>query len=306
MCKILITGSSGFVGKNLSNYLQDKSFNILSFSREFGLDYGIIDSNYINLNAVEVIIHLAGKAHDLKNASNEEDYISVNTNLTIAIFDSFLKSKAKKFIYLSSVKAVKDQIDTILTEEVEPCPSTPYGKSKLKSEIYISSKMSATEKIIYILRPCMIHGPGNKGNLNFLYRYIQTKLPWPLGAFNNQRSFCSIKNLSFVINELLESDEIPCGVYNISDDSSLSTNDIIRLMNNSLNYKVNIVKVNKKILFGIARIGDFLGLQLNTETLKKLTENYVVSNRKIKNAMKKEMPVTIIDGLIETIEEFKK
>ena len=111
MCKVLVTGASGFIGKNLINYLRSKSLNILSFSRSIGMDYDSIDSLYIDNEDVEVIIHLAGKAHDLKNVSNELDYFKANTVLTINIFKAFMNSKAKIFIYFSSVKAVKDHFE---------------------------------------------------------------------------------------------------------------------------------------------------------------------------------------------------
>ena len=99
MNKVLVTGASGFIGNNLINYLQSKSLKILSFSRDFGMDYDIIDSNYLDNEDVEVIIHLAGKAHDLKNVTNELDYFKVNTDLTISIYNAFLISNAKTFLY---------------------------------------------------------------------------------------------------------------------------------------------------------------------------------------------------------------
>ena len=145
MNKVLITGASGFIGNNLMNYLQSKSLKILPFSRDFGMDYKEIDSNYLDNQAIEVIIHLAGKAHDLKNVPNELDYFKVNTDLTISIFDAFLKSKAKTFLYFSSVKAVKDHFDNILTEDVIPSPSSAYGKSKLAAENYLHSNLEKKE-----------------------------------------------------------------------------------------------------------------------------------------------------------------
>ena len=89
MNRILVTGASGFIGKNLIKHLQSNFFNILPFSRDFGMDYKKIDSNYINDEGVEVIIHLAGKAHDLKNTTNDQEYFKVNTDLTIDIFNAF-------------------------------------------------------------------------------------------------------------------------------------------------------------------------------------------------------------------------
>ena len=304
MNKVLVTGASGFIGYNLTKYLQSKSLKILSFSRDFGMDYDNIDSNYLDNEDVEIIIHLAGKAHDLKNVTNELDYFKVNTDLTINIFDAFLKSKAKVFLYFSSVKAVKDHFDNILKEDVIPSPSTAYGKSKLAAENYLLSNLEKKEKKVFILRPCMVHGIGNKGNLNILYNLVSKNIPWPLGAFNNKRSFCNIDNLCFVVNELISRQDIPTGIYNIADDHSVSINVIIDLIAKSQNRRPYVFSINKNLIRFLARAGDYLKLPLNTERLTKLTESYIVSNTKIKAAIGKNLPLTTEEGLMKTFQSF--
>jgi len=153
--KLFLTGSSGFVGRNLQEFLNTYQVKQLDSKSQI----------VINENSV---VHLAGKAHDLKKTSNPDEYYQVNTVLTQTIFDAFLDSTAKVFITLSSVKAVADEVDVALTEEYIPNPITHYGKSKLLAEQYILSKEIPAGKRVYILRPCMIHGPHNKGNLNLL------------------------------------------------------------------------------------------------------------------------------------------
>ena len=303
MKNILITGASGFVGQNLTKYL--KNYNLIAFSRTKKSGYDSIDNNYLYKNNVDIIIHLAGKAHDLKKISNDSEYYEVNTDLTKSIFDSFLKSNAKIFIYLSSVKAVKDFIDCPLTEDNEPAPISVYGKSKLEAEKYLLSKQLDTSKKLFILRPCMIHGPGNKGNLNLLYKLVSKNLPWFLGAFENKRSFCSIENLNFIIEQLISRDEISSGIYNIADDQPLSTNQIIELIANTQNHKSRILNLHKKLIYVLAKIGDFIRLPFNTEILTKLTENYVVSNEKIKKAIGKDLPISSREGLLKTFSYFK-
>jgi nucleoside-diphosphate-sugar epimerase len=303
MQNILITGASGFVGQNLTKHF--KNYNLITISRKNGFDYNLIDNDFLDNNKIVIIIHLAGKAHDLKKISNDSEYYEANTDLTISLFDSFLKSNAKIFIYLSSVKAVKDFIETSLTEDSEPAPISIYGKSKLKAEKYLLSKKLDYKKKLFILRPCMIHGPGNKGNLNLLYKLVSKNLPWPLGAFENKRSFCSIDNLNFIIEQLISRDDISSGIYNIADDEPLSTNQIIELISNSLNHKSIIIKLPKSFIFVLAKFGDFIRLPINTENLTKLTENYVVSNEKIKTAIGKELPMSSKEGLLKTFSYFK-
>jgi nucleoside-diphosphate-sugar epimerase len=306
MSQILVTGASGFIGSNLVNYLQSKSLKVLPFSREMGFDYSKIDYNYINNEDVDIIIHLAGKAHDLKNIFNEKDYFDANTNLTIDIFDAFLKSNANTFLYFSSVKAVKDHFDNILTEDIIPNPITSYGKSKLAAENYIFSNLEKKEKKVYILRPCMIHGIGNKGNLNLLFNVVSKNIPWPLAAYTNNRSFCSIDNLCFIVNELISRPDIATGIYNIADDDSVSINEIINLIAKSQNRSPFLFSINKDLIRLLARVGDCLKLPLNNERLTKLTESYVVSNSKIKAAIGKNLPLTTEEGLLMTFQSFMK
>jgi nucleoside-diphosphate-sugar epimerase len=290
---IFITGGTGFVGTNLRGFLGEK-FTFVNYKKDSVIS---IQEN--------VVIHLAGKAHDLKNISTPDEYYKVNTELTINVFDAFLASEAKVFIILSSVKVVADEVLGELTEGYIPNPITHYGKSKLLAEQYILSTEIPKCKRVYILRPCMIHGPGNKGNLNLLYKLASRGIPWPLGSFKNKRSFCSIDNLIFIINELIEREDIPSGVYNIADDKALSTNEVISILAKSQNKKPRIWNLSKSLIKALARLGDLLRLPLTTERLQKLTESYVVSNQKIKSAIGKDLPVATKDGLLKTFNSFQ-
>lgn len=296
--KIAIMGSSGFVGENLSCYLANYQLKMIS-----RLQIKQLGSNdLVNVNA---LVHLIGKAHDLIKISNPKEYYQVNTELTKTVFDAFIASDAKVFITLSSVKAVADEVQNTLTEDSTPNPKTHYGKSKLLAEQYILSHSIPEGKRVYILRPCMIHGPGNKGNLNLLYKLVSKGIPWPLGSFENKRSFCSIDNLLFIIKELIERDDIPSGIYNIADDMPLSTNEVIKLIAESRGEKDKIININKSIILNIAKIGDLLKLPLNSERLQKLTESYIVSNQKIKIAIGKPLPISSKNGLLKTFKYFQ-
>jgi len=321
---ILITGIHGFVGSNMVAVLQEQDtiygLDIVSPAKE-GVIKTFAWSELNDIPNVDVVIHLAGKTHDTKDQTVSQVYFDINTGLTMQIFDWFLKTGAKKFIFFSTVKAVADRVEgEVLTEEVVPNPKGPYGESKLAAERYIMDEWAkgrrgegekgrqseVIDKKVYILRPCMIHGPGNKGNLNLLFKIQQKGLPWPLGAFENRRSFCSIDNISFVIQQLI-SKNIEPGIYQVADDEALSTNELIRLMALSQNKKARIWSIPVKPIKAIARAGDFFHLPLNSERLRKLTESYLVSNQKIKHAIGiDKMPVTATDGMQKTLESFRK
>jgi len=309
---ILITGIHGFVGSNLVAALKTQH-------TIYGLDIvspykdGVIKTYSWNdldiLPQLDVVIHLAGKAHDTKNQTNAQVYFDINTGLTQKIYDWFLESSASKFVFFSSVKAAADRVEgDVLTEDIIPSPKGPYGESKIAAENYLLSQQSTVnsqQKKAYILRPCMIHGPGNKGNLNLLYNVVKKGIPYPLGAFENRRSFTSVDNLSFVINQLIEK-EILSGIYNVGDDDSLSTTELISLMAKTMNKPNRIWNWNADLIRLCANVGTVMHFPLNNERLQKLTENYVVSNAKLKKALNIEkMPVTAKDGLINTIKSFE-
>ena len=263
---ILLTGATGFVGKNLLNYLEDTGFECLTVDRN-----SLQTLNQSSLFGANVIVHLAGKAHDLKTTQNPDEYYQVNFETTKKVYDAFLISDAKKFIFISSVKAAADSVDGILLETVNSTPQTHYGRSKLMAEEYISSMPRPLDKSYYILRPCMIHGPGNKGNLNLLYKFVKRGIPYPLAGFNNKRSFLTIENLCFIIREIINNNCIESGIYNVSDDEALSTNEVVSLLASSLNLKPKLWKISPAFITLLTRIGDMLHLPLTTERLKKLT-----------------------------------
>ncbi len=327
--KILITGVHGFVGTNLVKALAKEhtiyGLDIISPISEgvkFTFDWGFLDKKN-EIPDVDAIIHLAGKAHDTKNKSAADVYFKVNTGLTQKIFDWYLAHPtAKKFIFFSTVKSAADRVEgEFLTEECIPTPVGPYGESKIKAENYIIEKFApkalarqfhnfsdddsiVKDKKVYIMRPCMIHGPGNKGNLNLLYGVVKKGIPWPLGAFENRRSFTSIENLQYIIEGLLTKN-VPSGIYHMGDDEALSTNELIEVICEAMGKKAHIWRIPPGLMNGFASIGGILHLPLNPLRMQKLTENYVVSNAKIKKALGiDKMPVRAKDGLIATIKSF--
>ena len=308
---ILITGIHGFVGSNLVNILSQHhvlyGLDIISPDKEgVVMTYSWDDMDNDRLPEVDAIIHLAGKAHDTKNKAKADTYFKVNTELTKKIYDYFLRKNIAKFMFFSTVKAAADTVaDEYLTEEILPEPVGPYGESKIAAENYILSHPAAEKQSVYILRPCMIHGPGNKGNLNLLYQVVRKGIPWPLGAFENRRTFTSMANLCFAVERFMDT-EVAGGIYHIGDDESLSTNELIETMCIAMGRKARIWHIPSRLMEGVARIGTLLHLPLNSERLRKLTENYVVSNMKIKKALSiKQFPVRAKEGLADTIRSFQ-
>lgn len=307
--RVLITGVSGFIGKGLVKALHtDPGIKLFGHSRKpeeaqaLYKNYKIEiiekhDATNLDERGIDTIIHLAGIAHDLSNQYKAEDYYKVNDQGTRLLYDAFLQSCAKRFIFFSSIKAAVDTASVPVDESVAPEPVSPYGLSKLSAETYIRQSTPGMDKKYFILRPCMIHGPGNKGNLNLLYRYVRTGLPFPLGAFKNQRSFLSADNLNFIVSKLITKD-VPSGIYHLADDGFLSTAGLFKLIADASGKKSAVLNVPPRFI----KLG-FKALR-RSRKLDKLTEDMMVSNRKIKNALNCELPVSMREGLVRTIRSF--
>lgn len=300
--KVIITGAKGFVGSHLMPFLQEKGFQVASVSRSGG-DFSWeaisdLDSPY------EAFIHLAGKAHDVKGASKDQVYTEVNFHLTQTAFNAFKNSHSNAFFFFSSVKAVASEVSGVLEEDSVFEVDNPYGKSKRMAEEWLLNQPLEPHQKLYIIRPCMIHGPGNKGNLNLLYSMAKKGIPFPFASFHNERSLLGIDNAKELVLGMMEKSP-ESGVYNFSDDGFISTTKIYELMGEVVGKKPTLWKVPKSAISIIGKFGDILPLPIDSLKIKKLTENYRVSNHKIKKALGWDsMPHSLSDNLKNTLKSF--
>ncbi|WP_426279048.1 NAD-dependent epimerase/dehydratase family protein [Chryseobacterium sp. S-02] len=298
---VLILGTTSFLGKNLAEWINNK-YLVSSVSLR-NPDWKK------NLENYKVFINLIGKAHDHNKTATEEDFYHVNVDLTKNIFDAFIRSEAKIFIHISSLAAL-EEFESLkpLTEDDSCNPNSWYGKSKREAEKWLLEQSLPENKKLIILRPPMVHGPGDKGNLGLLYKLISRGIPYPLSSFENNRSFISIDNFCFFIDEIIKSEEkLDSGIYHISDDELISTNQIINIIKKVEKKNTPSLSLPKFFVKGLAKLGDVLPIPLNSLRLKKMTSDLTVSNQKIKSALGIEkLPLTAEEGLIKTIKSFKK
>ena len=283
--KFLITGAYGFVGTNLCKYLAEKGHECLALDIPAAKRDGVPYASFYTwdgldkLPVVDAVVHLAGKAHDLQKVASEQSYFDINVGLTEKIFAA---AKTTRFIYFSSSKADAN--------------GNAYGRSKLAAEQFLNGRA-------IVLRPAMIHGPGNKGNLNLLWGIARRGLPWPLAAFENKRSFTSIANICAAVEALCERGEN--GIYPIADDEMLSTNRLIELIAETCGKRAKLWRVPKGMMRMVAKIGDVLHLPLNTERIVKLTEDSFVNNSHLKSQLGwKLMPIRAEEGMRRTLRSF--
>ncbi len=298
---ILIAGASGFIGKNLVDFLKSKNFKVGSLSlRDINWKSKINDD-------YNVIINLVGKAHDHKGIATEEDYFTVNYDYTKQLFYEFLRSNVQLFIHISSIASVEEFHSEIELTETSICnPISFYGKSKFESEKWLLAQDIPEGKKLIILRPPMVHGRGDKGNLGQLFNFLSKGIPYPLNAFDNKRSFISILNFNYFIYQIIiHSTELKDKVYHISDDEPLSTKELIGIINKVLGKRNSNILIPKFLINILANIGEILPIPINKKRLKKLTGSLVVSNQKIKEQLKiSKLPQTAAEGIRETIISF--
>lgn len=299
---IFITGATGFVGQHLCSRLT-KNFTIHNVSLRNR------NIKHLNVGHLDVFINLIGKAHDQNNTATEQEFYYANVELAKDIFSTFVNSSATLLVHISSIAAVEELESMSPLLETTLCrPNSWYGKTKQAAEEWLLSQELPKGKKLIILRPPMIHGQGDKGNLLLLYKLISKGVPNFLGAFDNARSFISIQNLCFLIERILQQEErISSGIYHIADDEPLSTNNIVKIIRDVTGIKTINLPFPKFLLYGIAKIGDLLPIPLNTTRLNKMTGTLIVSNQKIKSTLGIEkLPLTAEEGLRLTIESFKQ
>lgn len=301
---IKVLGGTGMIGRNLIESLNSEdnlNLSVLSLRDEKW------KSDFDKDN--DIVINLIGKAHDHDGLSDQKDYYQVNVELIKEIFTAFLSSNASLMIHISSLAALEEfEANIPLTENVKCNPVSWYGKSKLEAEKWLLKQKIPSDKKLIILRPPMVHGPGDKGNLGLLYKMISKGIPYPLSSFENSRSFISITNFSFFIKKIIgNSDKLKTDIYHIADDESISTSEIVEIIKASTGKNVLNFSIPKFLIRIIAKIGDFIPIPLNTKRLKKMTSNLLVSNAKIKALLKiDKLPLTARDGIKDTISTFSK
>lgn len=297
---ISIFGSTGFIGQNL----------VKGISKNYKLNQiSIRDKNWkVALQNSDVFINLIGKAHDHKGTATEQDFYYANVELAKQVFNAFKESNASLLIHISSLAALEElESNHELHEEDVPNPKSWYGKSKREAEKWLLDQDLPAHKKLVILRPPMVHGEGDKGNLGLLYKLISKGIPYPLASFNNERSFISIDNFNFFIQEIIkQQDKLKSGIYHIADDQPIATSTVISIIKKIENKNIPNLSLPKSLIKFIAKIGDVIPIPLNSTRLKKMTSNLVLSNTKIKTALGiTKLPFTAEEGMYKTIKSFK-
>jgi len=261
------------------------------------------------LNGIDQVIHLAAHAHilyeDKPNA--EAEFFKVNTEGTANLVKQSIQAGVKNFIFISSIGAMATLSNHPLTE-TSPCqPDTPYGRSKLQAEQALIKLASQSNMTWTILRPTLVYGSGNPGNMERLIKLINRGLPLPFGSVNNGRSLLYVGNLVDAIATCLTHPNAKNQTFLVSDGQDLSTPELIRKIAYHLERPCHLLPVPPSLLKMAGHLGDTIEqftqrpLPLNRSTIDRLLGSLVVDSSHIRNTLNWEPPYTVDEGLSKTL-----
>jgi nucleoside-diphosphate-sugar epimerase len=260
--RILVTGATGFVGTHLCQYLANKEYAIRATFRSAPVPVlhsriewiqlseinGCTDWTDI-LEGIDYIVHLAGVAHRV-GVSDEELrplFDSVNRDGTRVLAEAVARSSAHRMVFVSSVK--------VLSADGVEQPDSAYGWSKLEAERAVAESLVGDADWC-VLRPCLVYGPGNTGNMARLIRLSKAGLPLPFASIENRKSFLYVGNLVSAIERCLVEDRASRRKFVVSDGESLSTPDLLRLLGSCSSRRVRLFPVPVRMLKAMAKAGD--------------------------------------------------
>ena len=235
--KVLITGKNSFVGNYLGPYLIDKGYQVRFLSLR---DIAWIDADFSNVDA---ILHVAGIAHVSYKSKDKDLYDEVNHQLTKRVALKAKNEGVKHFIFLSSMIVYSTNSKKITTETL-PNPRGPYALSKLNAEIALNDIKSEDFKVA-LLRPSMVYGPRNKGNIPRLVKLIKTIPIFP--RFKNQRSFLFIGNLAEATYQVINGEH--SGTYHLADKAPISSTHLVEKIGRNLNKKIYFTRIFNPLIY---------------------------------------------------------
>lgn len=318
--KILVTGGNGFVGRALVRALNEEGHNVVAPLRGTelpdvgginwlpGFDFGSDGALRQALDGARAVVHCAAYAHRTRRITDHdrEQFEAVNVGLSRRLYDAAAAAGVGQFVFISSIGALRGASDEPVTEQTPPAPTSDYGRSKLRAEQQLRSMAAAGTTKLTILRPCLVYGPQNPGNMARLSRLVDTGLPLPFGAIDGTRSLVYIGNLCSAIIACLGNEKAFANDFIVCDDDALSLPDLVSSIAAAKGRKVRLVPVPLHVLHLLGRIGDLVarlpggGVGIDSYSVAQLTASLPCSNRKAREVLGWRPPCSVAEGLRRT------
>ncbi|MHB0809367.1 MAG: NAD-dependent epimerase/dehydratase family protein [Facklamia hominis] len=245
MKRILVTGKNSYIGDNFTNWMNQWPDNYQVIQESLvGQAWKQSDwSNY------DVVLHVAGLAHNSADPQLKDQYYRINRDLTIEAAKKAKEAGVKQFIFMSSIIVFGSKISRI-TKETLPNPDNFYGDSKLKAEQGLKELIDEDFKIA-IIRPPMVYGPGSKGNFPKLVKIAKFTPIFP--DYNNKRSMIYIDNLMAVLKEIVDQDG--WGYIHPQNKEYVKTSEMVKLIGQAANHKIYFVRWFNPVIQAMMGIG---------------------------------------------------
>lgn len=309
---VVVTGASGFVGQRLCCGLADGGWEVRAIIRSEDRQLAVpraIHTFVVSdpasreqwrcaVRGAETVVHLIARTHTKRADSSQlEAYRQVNVRITEALLEACALCEVKRFVYLSSIKAVGEGGPTAYDELTLCAPEGAYGVTKREAELVVAETAARTGMDIVVLRPPLIYGPGVKGNFLQILKLVDHGFPFPISGTHNKRSMLYIGNLTGVIATLLERDRFPEPVLHLADGGEpLSTYDLVRQLGRLMGRRVVLLPAPKLLL----RLGGtLLGRR---DLVDRLVGSLTVSTDRIESVLDWTPPISVSEGLKQTVE----
>ena len=308
--KLLITGSTGFVGSRLFQRLLSDGYALrCAVRKKSHIDSVIVcdhgpDTQWVELlTRIKTVIHLAARVHILNDTASDPlaEFRQVNAHGTLNLARQAAAAGVKRFIFLSTVK-VNGEASAFahpFTDQDSSHPNDPFGISKLEAEEGLRQLAEETGLEVVIIRPPLVYGPNVKGNFRSMIRWINKGIPLPLGAIHNQRSLVGLDNLVDFIITCIDHPAAANQTFLVSDGEDLSTTDLLSRVGQAMGKPARLIPVPMSALKFGARL---LGKQALAQ---RLCGNLQVDISKARKALGWPPPVSVDEGLRRAVASWR-
>ncbi len=264
----MLTGSNGFIGSFLADFLTAKKFNLIHTYRSIPdhlktlpgrHEIGNIDADtqwHTALQGVDAVVHLAARVHIMQENNRQplKAFREVNTLGTLNLARQAVEAGVRRFIYLSTIKVNGEQtVNKAFFADDTPSPQDPYAISKFETEQQLLALSQQTGLEVVIIRPPLVYGPNVKGNFLRLMQLVNKGLPLPLGGIKNNRSLVSVTNLCSLITHCLVQQHAAGEVFLVSDGHDLSTSELFEKIAAAMHRPSRLFHLPEKGLYWLTR-----------------------------------------------------